>query len=68
MKIRVITNAKKTSVEQRGDCFVVRVTAPPVDNKANKMVLKVLSKFLGKKNLVIVKGEKSRDKIVVAKE
>ena len=42
----------------------IRVTSPPVDGKANKAVTELLSKQLDvpKKDILIVSGEKSRNK------
>ena len=44
----------------------IEVSAPPVDDKANEVLLRVLVKGLGtaKSNLEIVSGAKSRDKTV----
>ena len=44
----------------------VRITAPPVDGKANKHLVRVLSKALGvaKTRLAIVDGETSRRKVL----
>jgi len=44
----------------------VRVTAPAVDGKANKAVIEVLSEFykVKKRDIKILRGEKSREKLV----
>lgn len=44
----------------------VRVTAPPVDGKANKALIALLSKEfrVPKSRIEIVQGETSRDKVV----
>ena len=43
-----------------------RVTAPPVDGKANKEIISFLSKTLNiaQKNIEILKGDKNKNKIV----
>ena len=66
VRIRVIPNAKKNEVKKFGDGFKVYLTAPPVDGKANKMLLKILAdEFnLKKSQLSIAKGANSRDKII----
>ena len=49
-----------------GDTLKVRLTAPPADGAANEQLIEVLSKELGikKSNLRIIKGFKSRNKVV----
>jgi len=66
VSIKVIPNAKKNEVSQEGEKLKVRVTAPAVDGRANKAVIEILAEFFKiKKNHVrIIKGEKSREKIV----
>jgi uncharacterized protein (TIGR00251 family) len=45
---------------------VVRVTAPPVDGRANAALVKLIAKRAGvaKGRVSIVRGERSRDKLV----
>lgn len=45
---------------------IVRVTAPPVDGKANAALIRLLAKEYGvpKSRIRIVQGETSRDKVV----
>ena len=49
-----------------GDCLKIRVTSPPVENKANKKVCEFLSKLMGvgKRQVEIVEGQKSKIKKV----
>ena len=63
---RVIPNAKKNNVSEEEGKLKVHVSAPAVDDKANKALVKVLAKYFGiKKNDVrIIKGAKSREKVV----
>lgn len=66
IKVKVFTNAQRERVMQQGNGdFVVRTTAPPTDGKANAAVLTLLCDFLGikKSQLVLISGEKNRDKI-----
>jgi hypothetical protein len=44
----------------------IRVTAPPVDGKANQALIKYLAEFLGiaKSKIEIVSGENNRNKVV----
>lgn len=68
LTIRVTPRAKKTEISGfRGDGTLrIRVSAPPVDGKANAALIKFLAKILGvrKSRIEIVAGEKSLDKIV----
>ncbi|RJQ41897.1 MAG: DUF167 domain-containing protein [Nitrospiraceae bacterium] len=66
IKIKVIPNAKKGRVLEEGDLFKVYVNAPAVDGKANKALIEVLSEHftIRKSGIRIIRGEKSREKII----
>ncbi|MCK5534364.1 DUF167 domain-containing protein [bacterium] len=66
LKVRVIPNAKKNRVKEENGYLKVYLSAPPIEGKANKMLIRILSVFFkSKKNkITIVKGEKSQDKLV----
>jgi uncharacterized protein (TIGR00251 family) len=53
-------------VGERGDTVVVRVTAPPVDGRANAALVALVAKRAGvpKRSVRIARGERSRDKLV----
>jgi len=66
-KITVKANARKNEVIRTADgIFVIRVTAPPVDGKANEKVIEVLSEYLNKpkRTISIVSGFKGKNKII----
>ncbi len=46
--------------------FKVYLTAPPVEGKANKLLLELLAKYfnLKKSQIRIIKGGRTRDKVV----
>ena len=70
INIRVIPRAKRDDVEgRRGDAFVVRLQAPPVEGAANKALVKILAKKLGVRSgdVTIVAGHKARDKVIEVK-
>lgn len=67
LRIRVIPRASKTEwAGRRGEAWVVRLQAPPVEGAANEALLRFLAKELGVRrgDLVIVSGEHARDKVV----
>ena len=67
LKVRVQPKASKSLVEGYvGDTFRLRVTAPPENGKANAAVIALLAAVLdiNRSRLTIIKGTRSRDKIV----
>ncbi len=65
--IRVKPNAHKNEVRKLDDGkYLVSVTSPPVDNKANENVIEILAEYFGKRKrlITIIRGESARDKIV----
>ena len=62
LKIKVVPNSKRDEIVN-GNEMVVKVKAPPVNNKANKAVERLLSKFY-KCNVEIISGRKSKIKFV----
>ena len=53
-----------------GDVLRARVTAPPVEGRANEALLRLLAEALGvpKTSLRIVRGQRGRKKLVVVEE
>lgn len=67
IQVRVTSNAKEARVTGTGDTGLeVRVDERAVGGRANKRLLEILSKHFNvpKSRITIVKGAKSRDKIV----
>lgn len=65
--VRVIPRSPKSAITgRRGDAIVVRLSAPPVDDAANKALIELLSKAFERprRDVSIVSGHKSRDKRV----
>ncbi len=50
----------------RDGVLIARVTAPPVDGRANEAVCRLLAKALGVRpsRVAIVRGERARDKVL----
>lgn len=64
--IRVVPRAKQNKVVEEAGRLKVYLTAPPVEGKANELLIEVLAEHWGvkKKQLRLVRGEKGRDKLV----
>ncbi len=69
--VRVIPGAKRNLIEETGDGLKVHLTAPPVEGKANKLLVEVLAEHFHcrKSQVKIVRGDKSRVKVIaIAKD
>jgi len=67
IKIKVEPRSSKSGiVGPYGDSLKVKLTSPPVDGKANKELIALLSKELKvrKKNIEIMSGQSSKNKVV----
>ena len=67
LNLHVQPGAKRTEVAGRhGDALKIRLAAPPVDGKANAELLRFLSDAFDVplRNVTLVRGESSRQKIV----
>ena len=66
LNIKVIPNAKKEQIKKSDNGLRIYVTVPPEGGRANRAVIKLLSKELdiAKSKIEIIKGEKTREKII----
>lgn len=67
LSIKVIPNAKKEEIIKESEAeFKIKVRAVPEEGRANKAVIALLAGHfhVRKKDVIIVKGEKSREKKV----
>ena len=66
IRVRVVPGSRREGIEEDGDVLVVRVRAPPERGKANRRVIELLSEYFGvsKSEIEIVRGSRSRDKVV----
>lgn len=66
LQVRVTPNAKQNKIVDEGERLKVYLTASPTDGKANKALIELLATHFGvkKSSVRIVKGEKSRNKVV----
>jgi len=66
IRVRAIPKSRKNKVEKFGEGYKVRLTAPPVEGKANRALIEALANHfnLKKSQVRIAKGGKSKDKLV----
>ena len=66
INVRIKPRSKRPKVEKTEDGYVVYVSAPPIENKANKALVEALSDHLNvpKSRISIVSGLKSKNKVV----
>ncbi len=66
LSIRVAPRASRNFVKEEGKKFKVYLTKPAQDGLANEQLIDLLSEYLKVKKyrLKIIKGHKSRDKLI----
>lgn len=67
IRVRLVPRAARTGLAgAHGDAVKLRVTAPPLDGRANAEALAFLARRLGvaKQAVELVSGHRSRDKVV----
>lgn len=67
LSIRVTPNAKRDEIlGWKGDVLRVKVSAPPVDGKANAALIELLAEALGiaKSAITIIAGVAARSKVI----
>ena len=69
VKLKIVPNSSKNDIILEDGFIKVKVTAQPIENKANKALIEVLSKRfkIPKSNIEILKGETSKEKTVLFK-
>ena len=69
VNIKIVPNSSKNDIIIEDEFIKVKVTAQPIENKANKALIEFLSKELKipKTNIEIVKGETSKEKTILFK-
>ncbi|PIN80255.1 hypothetical protein COV11_04370 [Candidatus Woesearchaeota archaeon CG10_big_fil_rev_8_21_14_0_10_30_7] len=63
IKIKLKPNSKENKIISKGTIWEIKIKEPAIDNRANKELVKFLKKEL-KKQVRIVKGMKSKEKII----
>jgi len=67
IRVRVVPRAKRNELAgERAGALLVRVTAPPVDGKANAAVCRLIARAAGvpQSRVSVVRGASARDKVV----
>jgi uncharacterized protein len=67
LRVRLQPRARRDEVVgERGDAVVIRVTAPPVDGRANDALCRMIANAAGvaPSKVAIVRGHTARDKVV----
>lgn len=67
VRIKIIPNSSKNDVIFENDGVKIKITAQPIENKANKALIEFLSKKLkvAKSNIQIIKGELNKEKTLL---
>lgn len=69
VSLRISPNASKNEIIKTDDGVKIKITAPPVDGKANKCLVEFLSKMfkIPKSSIEILRGETSKEKTLLLK-
>ena len=69
IKLKIITNSSKNDIIVENEIVKAKVTAQPIENKANKALIELISKKfkIPKTSIEIVKGHTSKEKTILIK-
>ncbi len=69
LSLRISPNASKNEIIKEDAGIKVKITAQPIDGKANKALIEFLSKQfkIPKSYFEIIRGETSKDKVLLIK-
>ena len=69
LQIKISPNSSKNEFIKNNDSIKLKITVPPVDGKANKAVIDLLSKSfkVPKSYFEILRGETSKEKTILVK-
>ena len=67
IKLRIVPNSSKNDIIIEDNFIKIKITAQPLENKANKALIEFLSKAfkIPKTSINIVKGETSKEKTLL---
>ena len=66
LEVRVTPRASRNELVPTEHSLTARLTAPPVDNRANERLVRLLANTFGvpKRSIRIRRGERGRDKVI----
>jgi uncharacterized protein len=67
LRVRLQPGASRSEIAgERDGAILIRVTAPPVEGRANEALRKLIAKRVGvaKRRVTIARGQRARDKLV----
>lgn len=69
VNLKISPNASKNEIIKSSEGVKVKITAQPIDGKANKCLVEYLSKLfrIPKSSILILKGETSKEKTILIK-
>ena len=67
LNLKISPNSSKNELLHTAEGLKAKITAQPIDGKANKALIEYLSKFfkIPKSSFKIIKGETSKDKTIL---
>jgi hypothetical protein len=69
VKVKIVPNSSKNDIILEDEFIKIKITAQPIENKANKALIEFISKRfkIPKTSIGIVKGETSKEKTLLFK-
>lgn len=69
VRVKIVPNSSKNDIILEEEFVKVKVTAQPIENKANKALIEFLSKRfkIPKTSIEIIKGDTSKEKTILFK-
>ena len=69
IKLKTVPNSSKNDIILENEFIKIKITAQPIENKANKALIEYLSKTFKtpKTSIEILKGDTSKDKTIFIK-
>ena len=69
IRLKISPNASKNEIIRSSDGIKIKITAQPIDGKANKGLVEFISKKykIPKSSIEIVRGETSKEKTILIK-
>ena len=67
IKIKIVPNSSKNDIVLEDEFIKVKITAQPIENKANKALIEFLSKRfkIPKTSIEIIRGDTSKEKTLL---